>query len=100
MTDSRLERILAIVLITGVVLSAALIALGFVASFLVGWDGFLVGGLTSRAIGEVGILLLVATPVFRVVVSAVGFAVERDRLYVGLSLVVLALLVISLALLR
>ncbi len=43
-----------------------------------------------------GALVLVATPVFRVATSAVLFAVEEDRLYAGLTLSVLLLLVVSL----
>jgi uncharacterized membrane protein len=50
----------------------------------------------ARAIIQLGLVLLVATPVARVLFSAIAFAVERDRLYVGLTLVVLAVLAFSL----
>jgi uncharacterized membrane protein len=43
-----------------------------------------------------GVLLLIATPVARVVFCVVGFARQRDRLYVAVSAVVLAILVYSL----
>jgi uncharacterized membrane protein len=43
-----------------------------------------------------GILLLLATPIARVVFAVVAFAVERDRLYVVISLVVLAVLMFGL----
>jgi uncharacterized membrane protein len=46
----------------------------------------------ANAIIELGILLLVATPIARVVFAAVGFAIERDRLYLAISLLVLAVL--------
>jgi len=49
-----------------------------------------------RGIIQVGILLLIATPIARVVFSTYAFARERDRLYVGLTLVVLAILLYSL----
>jgi uncharacterized membrane protein len=49
-----------------------------------------------RGIIAFGILLLMATPVARVVFSVWAFARERDRLYVGITLVVLALLLYSL----
>ena len=39
---------------------------------------------------QLGLLLLIATPVARVIFAAVGFAIERDYLYVGITLVVLA----------
>lgn len=50
----------------------------------------------GAAIVQLGLLLLIATPIARVVFAVVGFAIERDRLYVGVSLVVLAVLMISL----
>jgi uncharacterized membrane protein len=48
------------------------------------------------AIVQLGILLLIATPVARVVFAVIGFAMERDRLYVVISLIVLAVLTFSL----
>ena len=44
-----------------------------------------------------GLLLLIATPVARVAFSIVAFALEGDRLYVAITAVVLALLVLSFA---
>ncbi|MDQ2833177.1 MAG: DUF1634 domain-containing protein [Acidobacteriota bacterium] len=46
----------------------------------------------GAALIQAGILLLIATPVARVVFAVVGFALERDRLYVTISLAVLAVL--------
>jgi uncharacterized membrane protein len=39
-----------------------------------------------------GLLLLIATPVARVAFAVVAFALERDKLYVAVSLAVLAVL--------
>jgi uncharacterized membrane protein len=50
----------------------------------------------GRAIIFIGLLLLIATPVARVAFSVVGFWKERDRLYVAVTLVVLAVLMYSL----
>jgi uncharacterized membrane protein len=50
----------------------------------------------GTAIIQLGVLLLIATPIARVVFAVVGFAVERDRLYVAVSLAVLAVLMIGL----
>jgi uncharacterized membrane protein len=50
----------------------------------------------GAAIVQLGVLLLIATPIARVVFAVVGFAVERDRLYVVVSLVVLAVLMVGL----
>lgn len=56
--------------------------------------------LDSRGIIQLGLLLLIFTPIARVIFSAVGFAVERDYLYVALTLVVLGVLLYSLLMLR
>ncbi len=49
----------------------------------------------GQAIIQLGIILLVATPILRVVFSAIGFALERDYLYVGISLLVLLIIFAS-----
>jgi uncharacterized membrane protein len=54
------------------------------------------GSLKSPAIIQFGLLLLVLTPIARVVFSAVGFILERDHLYLALTLVVLLVLLYSL----
>jgi uncharacterized membrane protein len=48
------------------------------------------------AVIQVGAILLIATPIARVVFAVVGFALERDRFYVAVSLTVLAVLMASL----
>jgi uncharacterized membrane protein len=50
----------------------------------------------AAAIVQLGVLLLIATPIARVIFAAIGFAVERDRLYVAISLAVLAVLIFGL----
>ena len=45
---------------------------------------------------QLGLLLLIATPIARVAFSIVGFSIERDRLYVGFTLIVLVILLYSL----
>ena len=49
----------------------------------------------GQAIIQVGIILLIATPIIRVIFSAVGFALEKDYLYVGISLLVLLIIFFS-----
>jgi len=44
---------------------------------------------------ELGVIVLIATPVARVLISVFLFAAERDRLYVLITAVVLALLLFS-----
>jgi len=52
--------------------------------------------LSARAIIQLGLLLLIATPVARVLFSAIAFAIERDGMYVVITLIVLAILLLSL----
>jgi uncharacterized membrane protein len=114
MSEQRFERIVAAVLITGVSISATLIVVGMVAALAVGWGGDTTvadptdfSDLLSRlragqplAITQLGLIVLILTPVVRVGFSVVGFALERDRLYVAITLVVLAVLLASLLLFR
>jgi uncharacterized membrane protein len=51
---------------------------------------------SSRGIIQLGLLVLIATPVMRVAMSLVAFAKQRDRTYVVVSLTVLVLLLFSL----
>ena len=50
----------------------------------------------ARDIIQLGLLILIATPIARVVFAAVGFLLEKDYLYVCISLIVLAVLLYSL----
>jgi uncharacterized membrane protein len=52
--------------------------------------------LQSAAVVQLGLLLLIATPVSRVALSLVAFAVQGDRLYVVVTAIVLALLMYGL----
>ncbi|MGD0121536.1 MAG: DUF1634 domain-containing protein [Candidatus Limnocylindrales bacterium] len=107
------------VLIVGVGISAALIAIGFVAALAIGWQGSLVGAgpfaaattdfsnlparlasLEPAAIVQLGLLTLLATPVARVAASVVGFTLEGDRLYAAITLAVLLILLTSIFVLR
>src|SRR5579871_3602111 len=52
--------------------------------------------LQGQDVIQLGLLLLIATPVARVVFSVIGFLRERDFVYVVLTLIVLAVLLGSL----
>lgn len=119
MNEEGLELAISRVLRAGVIISASLIAFGFATSFLVGWDGSPTGAppspvdpasfegmaqglrqLRPIAITQLGLLVLIATPVVRVAISVFGFALEHDRMYVAITLAVLAMLLASLFLIR
>ena len=50
----------------------------------------------ATALIQIGVLLLIATPIARVAFAVLGFALERDRLYVFISMFVLAALLYGL----
>lgn len=116
-TDERVEKILGTLLQSGVIISGLVVLAGGILYMLryghdsVQYENFVAGrerlrGLKgvvnnalhgdARAIVECGLLLLIATPVVRVVFSIIGFALEKDRLYVVLTLIVFLVLLYSL----
>ncbi|MGA2225114.1 MAG: DUF1634 domain-containing protein [Syntrophobacteraceae bacterium] len=52
---------------------------------------------SSRGMIQFGLLVLIATPVMRVLFTVVSFTIQRDRVYVGVTLIVLAVLLFSLS---
>ncbi len=50
---------------------------------------------SGRGLIQLGLLLLLATPVARVAFSIVAFALQRDALYVAVTMVVMAVLLYS-----
>ena len=61
-------------------------------------SGIIYGSLDMHGSGiiQLGLLLLIATPVARVAFSIFGFAAERDWLYTGFTCLVLGILIFSL----
>ncbi len=117
MDDKRLEEIIGQLLRAGVLLAAAVVVAGGVlylaqhSSGKVDYTTFNAGPMSLRTLPgivklaaafnsqgliQLGLVLLIATPVARVVMAIVGFALERDRMYVIVSTIVLAVLVFSL----
>jgi uncharacterized membrane protein len=62
------------------------------------WAGAV--ALKPFAVIELGVLLLIATPVFRVAASIVLFLLEQDYLYTAITAAVLAVLLVSIFWLR
>jgi uncharacterized membrane protein len=52
--------------------------------------------LDSRSLIEFGILLLIATPICRVILGVIGFSIQREHFYASVSAIVLAILLTSL----
>jgi uncharacterized membrane protein len=51
---------------------------------------------TGRGIIQLGLLLLIATPIARVIFALFGFAAEKDRMYACFTAIVLVVLLYSL----
>ncbi len=117
-TDEQVEHVLGNLLRAGVLLAAAVVLIGGIVfvtrngaepsghhvftgegAGLRSVGGILAGARTleGRYIIQLGLLLLIATPIARVAMSLVAFILQRDRLYVIITTIVLALLVFSLS---
>jgi uncharacterized membrane protein len=121
--DRPMTRAISVLLLVGVGVSAAILVVGLALLATTGQTGYheplrptdlrvrtspapfptTIGGvvrgataLTPFAVIELGILLLIATPVLRVATSAVLFLLEGDRRFALITLVVLLLLLLSL----
>jgi uncharacterized membrane protein len=90
----RLERLLGRVLVTGVVLSASILAAGIVFT-LTGWPA-------APVLLRIGLIVLMATPILRVVVSVAEYVRLRDWFFSATALAVLLVLLtsVTLALMR
>lgn len=112
-TDQRLEIAMGYMLRIGVTIAALVVLAGgvlYLAQFRnahpdyrhfhaapVRYEqmGSILGGVAhfdSRSFIECGILLLIATPICRVLFGVVGFALLKDRFYTVVSTIVLAIL--------
>ena len=88
MSTSRLEHVISIVLRTGVVTSSVCLGVGLALS-LVGASA------PAQLVLNVGVIVLLATPVVRVLVSIAEYISERDWGFVLLTAIVLAELAAS-----
>jgi uncharacterized membrane protein len=116
-SDERIERIVGKLLQAGVLLSTSVVLIGGILYVLSHGSevphyqsfegepeqlrtlkGILHETLAFRARGiiQLGLLLLIATPVARVAFSAAAFAAARDRLYVTIATMVFVILICSL----
>lgn len=116
-SDERIEAIIGNLLRAGVILAASIVLIGgvlYVSRYRAQKPQFQVfhgepsdlrhvsdilaqarGG-HSRGLIQLGLLLLIATPVVRVAFSVVAYGAQRDWLYVSITLIVLAVLAYSL----
>jgi uncharacterized membrane protein len=116
-TDRSIEESISVLLKVGVIVAGSVTLLGGVIFLIRHWSDpanyqtfhsqpridrilpeIVAGAFRGRArsIIQLGLLLLIATPVARVAFSLVGFALERDRKFVVITLIVLLVLLYSL----
>lgn len=116
-SDDQLESVMGNLLRIGVLLAAAVVAAGGIFYLVqhhsepVNYSHFQsepaplksipgiiheTAALHSTGIIQLGLLLLIATPILRVLCAVFGFGLERDFLYTIVSLIVLAVLLYSL----
>lgn len=114
--DERLDQLIGRVLQTGVILAAAITAASGVLYLMrhgaepVQYAVFHgepaafreVSGIidaarrfSARGLIQIGVLVLIATPIARVALAALGFLAERDYLYTTIATIVLLLLLIG-----
>ena len=86
----RLERVVGRVLRVGAIASTSILAVGLSLTLVV--PSFT----PARSILRAGLLVLLLTPVSRVVASVVEYTRDRDWLFAALTFVVLAIVVTSL----
>lgn len=105
---TKIEKRISVAMRIGVGVSAAIMLLGFVLLLINYKDNFT--GITELSITDIfkgllsfnpysimflGILLLILTPVLRVITCVILFAKQKDKLYTGITILVLLILVIS-----
>jgi uncharacterized membrane protein len=116
-SDEKMEQVIGTLLISGVIAAALIVLVGGVLylirygatlpdyavfrgepSELRSLFGIVRGSLSFqvRSVIQLGLLLLIATPVARVAFSILAFALQRDRTYVIVTLIVFAALIYSL----
>jgi uncharacterized membrane protein len=118
LTDHEMDEIIGALLRYGVLLSASVVLAGGIwyliqyGTALPGYHVFrgepeylrhlrgIVSGIPGfhcRRMIQLGLVLLISTPVARVAFSVVAFLLQRDRTYVAITLIVLAVLLLSLS---
>jgi uncharacterized membrane protein len=94
MTDRRMDELIGYLLRSGVLTAAAVVAAGGVWYVATGGPA---GDPRAAKLIWAGLFILVATPVARVVFSLAAFIIQKDRTYVIVTLIVLAVLIYGLA---
>ena len=117
-SDKQIDTVISILLRTGVIAASIIVLAGGVPYLIKHGRGLptyhiflgepselrsvwgalrLAGTLSGRGIIQLGLLVLVLTPVMRVAFTVISFIIQKDNIYVGVTLIVLTVLLFSLA---
>ncbi len=113
LTNEEFEAIIGRILQIGVIAAATVVLIGGIlylarhpyilpeyhtfnqaAPYARSLSGIIANAMALRSYGiiQLGLLLLIATPIIRVIFSVIGFAIQRDVTYVVVTLIVLTVL--------
>ena len=117
LADADIEKIIGLQLRYGVVIASLIVLMGGVLylvqqgqgaippyhTFLgesVGYTSFSqivkgIGAGEAKGIVQAGVVVLIATPILRIAFSLVGFILEKDRLYIIITAIVLSVMLFS-----
>jgi uncharacterized membrane protein len=104
MSSERMNRTVYLVLVTGMILSFSIMIIGLVMYAITPTEGTtlpldkIVEGIVHGnpiAIIDLGIVILIATPFVRVMAAGLTFGQERDYRFVGISIFVLAMIILA-----
>lgn len=113
--DQDLNNLVSTLLRTGVILSIAIIGIGLILGFIRNDLSFMthvdynqipnknifkdffanLSALDSIAIVELGIFIMIITPILRLLLAGLGYFLEKDYLYTFISLLVLGIIIVS-----
>jgi uncharacterized membrane protein len=104
MDNQRLNRTMYLVLVTGMVLSFSIMVIGLVMYAISPTEGTtlpmdkILDGIVQGnpiAVIDLGIVLLIATPLVRIIAAGITFGLERDYRFLGIAVFVLAMIVLA-----
>ena len=104
MASQRMNRTMYLVLVSGMVLSFSIMILGLVMYAMNPtegttlpldqiFDGIVQGN--PIAVIDLGIVILIATPLIRIIAAGITFGLEKDYRFVGIAAFVLAMIILA-----
>jgi uncharacterized membrane protein len=104
MASQRMNRTMYLVLVTGLVLSFSIMIIGLVMYAITPTEGTtlpldrMLDGIFHAnpiAVIDLGIVILIATPLVRILAAGITFGLEKDYRFLGIAIFVLAMIVLA-----